>query len=397
MRILILTPKIPFPPYRGDILHIFNIATTLAERSHVDIIAQYTFNNQIAFVNELKKNKINTYVVKQTILSSIINLILAIFKKIPFQVAYFSSKKMSDIIKERTSKYEYDLIYFHLIRSVQYFDDTINSKAIKISDFTDAVSLYIERYLRFLKNPLRKLFFSIELKRLKEYEIKARKFKTIFVCSDADKVHLNKKLPDVDIQILRNGVEEKYFYPAKEIPHKHRIVFSGNMPYYPNKDAADYFAKQIFPLVLNKYPDSKFYIVGQNPPQKIKKLNSENIIVTGFVEDIKREYLLSEVNVAPIRFGAGTLNKVIESLALGVPIIATKIVVDGLPTELRKYVFLADSPNEFAEKISYIFEHKEVRNDLMKECIALVPKLLGWHPIIQRFEKSIELKLNERN
>lgn len=395
MRILIITPKIPFPPYRGDILHIFNIAKTLAERNHVDIITQYTFNNQIAYVHELKKNKLNTYIVKQTLLSSIINLMLAIFKKIPFQVAYFSSKKMSGLIKERTSKYEYDLIYFHLIRSVQYFDDTINSNAIKISDFTDAVSLYIERYLRFLKNPLRKLFFSIELKRLKEYEINARKFKTIFVCSDADKTYLDKKLQDVDIQILRNGVEEKYFYPEKIVYQKHRIIFSGNMPYYPNKDAAIYFARQIFPLVLNKYPDSKFYIVGQNPPQKTKKLNSENIIVTGFVEDIRREYLLSEVNVAPIRFGAGTLNKVIESLALGVPIIATKIVVDGLPTELRKYVFLADSPNEFAEKISYIFEHDEVRNDLMKECIELVPKLLGWHPIIQQFEKYIESKLNE--
>ena len=76
---------------------------------------------------------------------------------------------------------------------------------------------------------------------------------------------------------------------------------------------------------------AKLYIVGQNPPAALKRLSSEDIIVTGFVPDIKAEYLQSVVAVAPIRFGAGTLNKTLEPMALGIPVVATSVATEGLP------------------------------------------------------------------
>ncbi|GAB4128450.1 MAG: glycosyltransferase [Ignavibacteriales bacterium] len=394
MKILIITPRIPYPPYRGDILHVFNIAKTLALKHDVDIITQIAKKNQQPYVHELKKFNINTNVIHQSVFASFMNLLFAMLNKTPFQIAYFASKKMSTLISQQTKKKKYDLIYFHLIRSAQYLGSTENSNAIKVCDYTDAVSLYLERYVKFIRNPFRKIFFYLELNRLKKYEGVAKKFNTVFICSDEDKKYLESKIVNTDFQILRNGVDEKFFYPADTNYIKHRIIFSGNMPYYPNKDAVKYFAKDIFPKILGRYPDSKFFIVGQKPPTSIKKLNSKNIIVTGFVEDIKKEYLLSHVNVAPIRFGAGTLNKVIESLALGVPVVASGIVIKGLPKELHKYVIQADLTEEFADKISYVFENDSIRNEMMKEVIEIIPKLLGWKPIVDKFENYIITKNN---
>jgi len=391
-----ITPRIPFPPFRGDNLHAFNIARTLAQSNELDLVTLIANDKQIKFVDELKKEKIRTHVVNNPIFISVLKLIPAFFQNIPFQVTFFSSRKLAKLISDLTNKNKYDLIYFHLIRSIQYFPSTKNSSAIKVVDFTDAVSLYLSRYLKFLKNPFRKLFFNSELKRIEKYEVNAKVFDSVFLCSEIDKNHLEKKLEGLIIQILRNGVNEKFFNPPVVPFEKYRIMFSGNMPYYPNKDAALFFAKNIFPAVSIKYPDSKFYIVGQKPSRTILKLSSEKIIVTGFVEDIRNEYLKSEINVAPIRFGAGTPNKVIESLALGIPVVASETAIGGLPNELRKYIFIANTADEFIEKISYIFENETVRTDLMKECSELVPKILGWDVIIKNFESYIKSKLETK-
>ncbi|HSD64498.1 MAG TPA: glycosyltransferase family 4 protein, partial [Ignavibacteriaceae bacterium] len=157
--------------------------------------------------------------------------------------------------------------------------------------------------------------------------------------------------------------------------------------------AALFFSKKIFPLIIEKIPNAKFYVVGQNPPLKIRRLSSGNIKVMGFVPDIRNEYLKSAVNVAPIRFSAGTLNKIIESLALGIPVVATSIAVEGLPKELLKYIYVADSPEFFAEKVIEILNHPDVRNNLMHEGIKAVRNLLDWEKIVRDFQTYLENEL----
>lgn len=393
MKILIITPRIPYPPHRGDNLHAYNIAKQLTVNNEVDIATQIKNDKQFEFVERLKNESINTYISKLPIIKSIWNLFLSLFSQRPFQVAFFSNKNFAKLIEQLVQKNEYDLIYFHLVRSVQYLPATQSSDSIKVIDLTDAVSLYLERYLKFVQNPFRKIFFSIEQKRIYKYEKNAGSFDTVFICSEVDREHLKQNIPDDKIKILRNGVNESFFSKSEMEYVKRRIIFSGNMPYYPNRDATLFFANEIFPKVLDNYPDSKFYIVGQKPSLKIKRLASENVFVTGFVDDIKKEYLLSEVNVAPIRFGAGTPNKVLESLALGVPVVATDIAIGGLPNELKKYVLIANNVDEFRKKITFIFENKNYRTEIMKECSELVPKILGWKNIVSDFETYIRIKI----
>ena len=296
------------------------------------------------------------------------------------------------------SKTNYDVVYFHLIRSAQYLDlNEEAGKSLKVLDFTDAVSLYLSRFFKIEKNPFKKLFIKIEEKRVKAYEKIAEKFNTVFICSDIDKEYLKAQGLNANIKILNNGIDIDYFKSESVKFEENRIIFTGNMPYYANYDAVIYFAKKIFPLVLNEIPDSTFYIVGQKPPNKIRALNSKNIFVTGFVPDIKKEYLKSAVNVAPIRFGAGTLNKVIESIALGVPVVATSQAVGGLPQILKKYVFIANNQEEFAHFVVKILRDPSLRYQLMKEGQNIIRDMLSWEKIVGKFEKDLReerMKLN---
>ena len=394
MKILIITPRIPYPPFRGDKLKIYNPAKNLSKNNQVKILTFLRSSKQLNDLKSFKKYGIEIETVKLTVIESLMKVFISIFTGFPFQAAWFKSSKMKKRIEELISNERFDVVYYHLIRSAQYYIENDSSKPLSVIDFTDAVSLYLKRFAEVERNPVKKFFIKIEQKRIERYEKIAEKFHTLFICSEVDKKYLIESGLNANIKILNNGIDVSYFQPEKTDYQKNRIIFTGNMPYYANYDAAIYFTKEIFPLIIKKVPDAEFFIVGQKPPQKIKSLESKNIFVTGFVPDIKNEYLKSAVNVAPMRFGAGTLNKVIESIALGVPVVATSMAIGGLPEVLYKYIFIADDPVNFAEAVIKIINNPLIREELVEEGKTVIKEMLSWEKIVSDFESYLlsELK-----
>lgn len=396
MKILIITPRIPYPPYRGDKLKIFNLSKILAKNNEVHIITFYRSNTDKQFIEPLNNLGIKVHLVRLTLLRSFFNALISIFSEVPFQVAWYKSKKMKAKLSSILQNEKFDVTYFHLIRTAQYYSWNGNKSELNVIDFTDAVSLYLSRIYEREKNYFKRLFIKSELRRINNYEKICEKFDALFICSDIDKNFLLNKGINQKIKILNNGFDTDYFRGEQINYDKKRIIFTGNMPYYANSDAAIYFVREIFPLIIKRDDEIKFYIVGQYPPLKIKQLANKNIIVTGFVKDIKEQYLLSAVNVAPMRFGAGTLNKVIESIALGVPVVATSMAVAGLPKELERFVFVANNPKQFADKVLEVINNDKIRTELMAEGKDVIKNLLGWQSIVENFEKDLNKLLTEK-
>ncbi|HRP92837.1 MAG TPA: glycosyltransferase [Ignavibacteriaceae bacterium] len=397
MKILIITPRIPYPPYRGDKLKIFNISRILSKTNDVHIVTFYRNESDKELVKPIEELGIKVSLVRLTLLESIFNALLAIFLTTPFQVAWYKSSRMKKSVEDLLKQNSFDVVYYHLIRSSQYLSKIQDKSCLNIIDFTDAVSLYLSRMFEQEKNYIKKIFIRTELKRIKNYENIAEKFDALFICSEIDRQFLIDKGIKQDIQILNNGIDTDYFVSEQNDYDFKRIIFTGNMPYYANSDAVIYFTKDILPLITKKDPEVRFYIVGQHPPLMIKKLASENVIVTGYVKDIRAEYLKSAVNVAPMRFGAGTLNKVLESIALGIPVVATSISMLGLPKELAKFVFIADTPAEFANTVLEVINNPSIRNELMVEGKTIISKTLSWNNIVSDFEFFLKNKLKEKN
>ncbi len=359
MKILFITSRIPYPLFRGDKLRVYNLIRNLSKSNEIILLSFVENKSEYELQNELAKYCTRIELIYLPVWKSVINSVLGFFSKLPIQVKYYNSKKMNTLVKNVIQEEKPDLIHTHLIRMAPYTFDIDHPK--KVIDLTDAVSLYLKRFQKLTKNPFLKLFLLIEKNRMYKYEKIIQKYDRAFVCSEIDKEYLLSRNTKLKINLVYNGIELENYKTKKHIKRLNSIIFTGNMSYYPNSDAVEYFVKEIFPQILLKVPSAKFYIVGQNPSSKIIKMKSQNIIVTGFVKDICSEYLQSDIAVSPIRYGAGTLTKILESSSLGIPVIATPIGSLGLNLQHNKEIVIANSKEEFADYAIKLLNSKKER------------------------------------
>ncbi|CUU10661.1 Glycosyltransferase involved in cell wall bisynthesis [Candidatus Kryptobacter tengchongensis] len=396
MKILIVTTRLPFPPYKGDKLRIFNLAKYLAKRNQVKIVSIIKSKKEARYVDELSKYKIEVVPVYLPLWKRLFNIILGVFRREPLQVLWFYSKKMKIVIKKLINDSKPDVVFYCLIRGAQYFDENFSKGILNVLDLIDAISLYLYRFYNVEKKPIKRFLIFREFKRVLSYEKIAEKFDVSFLCSSFDMEYLKSNGINANFKVIYNGINESFFEIKGDVIYDpKRIAFIGNLSYFPNLDAIYFFVREILPYILEKEPNAKFYIVGKNPPLRIRMMASKNIIVTGFVEDIKYEYLKSALIVAPIRFGAGMQNKIIEAIALGVPVVTTTLSLNGLPPELKEFVFVADQPEEFATRVIEILNNPKIRFHL-HEVKNVVKKVLSLDIIGQELENYLANMLRNK-
>ncbi|MCL4706844.1 glycosyltransferase [bacterium] len=387
MKILLITPRVPYPPYRGDKLKIFNLIKRLSQRHEIHLICFAQTRQDLENLQHLGTYCRHIDHVKLPVWLSLLKCFAGLFTPIPLQVQYFKSRRMQNLIDQACRQHQFDVIHTHLIRMAQYTAEM--NRPIKVLDLTDAVSLYLQRFTARAKNPFMKLLVKIELQRIMRYERILEKFNACFVCSEPDREQLRKTAPEAAIKLIPNGVDLHYFSTNGSLSDHDpdKIIFTGNLSYYPNIDGILYFTGEIFPLIKKERPSAKLYIVGQSPPAKVRGLASRDVIVTGFVEDIKQHYVSSAVAVSPIRFGAGTLNKIIEPLALGVPVVATSVGVEGLEVIQGEDILVADQPQAFARHVVRVLQEPSLREKLRQGGMAVIRKQYDWDPIVARLEE----------
>jgi glycosyltransferase involved in cell wall biosynthesis len=126
------------------------------------------------------------------------------------------------------------------------------------------------------------------------------------------------------------------------------LVFTGAMDYWANVDAVRWFVQQVWPLLVAKQPELKFYIVGGKPTAEVQALASENIIVTGRVHDVRPYISRAALVVAPLRIARGIQNKVLEAMSMAKPIVATGMAMEGINAPLHHALQQSDDAAAFA-------------------------------------------------
>ncbi|GHU94255.1 hypothetical protein FACS189479_06770 [Spirochaetia bacterium] len=168
-----------------------------------------------------------------------------------------------------------------------------------------------------------------------------------------------------------------------------KIVFVGNMRTLQNQDAVQFFIDDIFPLVKKVIPQAVFHIIGAEPPLDIQKMaDGKNIIVSGFVNSIEDEIKDAAVAVAPVRIAAGIQNKVLISMACGIPVVLTSLISVGIP-ELAstKNCIIADEKADFANAIISFMQHKDMRNSIGKAGYDMVKTEYSWNKRLNGYEE----------
>ena len=179
-----------------------------------------------------------------------------------------------------------------------------------------------------------------------------------WVVSSLEQQLLKKKQPHKSIQMVSNIVE----IPGSNTPFALRRdwLFIGGFQHRPNIDAVLFFVKEIYPLLSEHLRDAKFYIIGDKPPPEVAALATERIVVAGLQRDVRPFFDSVKLSVAPLRFGAGVKGKINQSMAFGVPVVATSIAIEGMELKDREDILVADEPEEFARVLIELYESEEL-------------------------------------
>jgi sugar transferase (PEP-CTERM/EpsH1 system associated) len=389
MQILFLANRFPYPPYRGDKLKIYNLAKRLSKNHSLHLVTFLQNPKDIEHLSHLEEIFDTIKLVKLPKYKSILNCILGILGNTPFQVLYFKSAKMKRGLDLFLNKHkEIDVVHVQHLRMSQYLRD---NKIPQILDLPDAFSLYWERRLKTKRVWWQRIFDSIESKRVVKYERKITQYKKCLVCSQEDQSHLKKLHNANNINILSNGVDLDTFGTEKhDYSHNHKILFTGNMDYAPNVDGVIYFVQDILPEILKKYPNIEFVIAGQRPVKQVLDLAGANVKITGFIENLAHEYNSASVVVAPLRFGAGTQNKVLEAMACGVPVVCSDIGFEGLGITSGEGAIKETNAQSFAQSVLSLLYSKNKRQDVGVKGRLVIEKNFSWDNISLTLEKYLK-------
>lgn len=388
VKVLFLANRIPFPPFRGDKLKIYNLARRLSVDHTLYLVTFIQDNEDLKYRKELEKIFEEVHFISQPQIKSVLNCVEAFFTGESFQLAYFRNKEMHALLNVLFNIHKFDVCHVQHLRMSQYAD---NITCPKILDLPDAYSLYWERRKSVNRKWYNRFFDSLESKRVIEAENVLHQFDLNLVCSVEDRDFLIKKHHTEKIKLLRNGVDLGLFvYRNHNYKRNNTLVFTGNMDYAPNIDAVVSFVANMWPTLKKDFPELKLIIAGQRPVGAVRDLESESIEVTGFVSDMSTMYEKASVVIAPLRFGAGTQNKVLEAMAMGVPVVCTEIGFAGLEIESGEGCILSLNDQEFIENVRLLLNDAQMREKVGRKGLEIAQNKFSWDGISKQLEVYLE-------
>jgi glycosyltransferase involved in cell wall biosynthesis len=192
---------------------------------------------------------------------------------------------------------------------------------------------------------------------------------------------------------MGNGIDTDLFFPdpTKRHPGHPVMLFTGVMNYKPNEDAVEWFVSAIWPGILAQWPDAEFIIVGMTPSQKVQQLGKkQGVTVTGFVEDIVPYYQKAHVFVAPFRLARGLQNKILQSLACGLPVVTTELGLEGINAEVGQDLLVADRAPTFLAEVKRLLTDESLYARLSRNGPQLVQRDHSWQSILQGLGTALE-------
>lgn len=388
MKLLFTANRFPYPPYRGDKLKIFHLARILSLDHELQLITFLQDERDRQFLPELEKYFTKIYLIPLSKKQSYFNCLKAVFSPIPFQAHYFKSAKMTAAISALRQQERFDAVHVQHLRMAQYWADFNDTP--RILDLPDAYSLYWQRRIRALSG-IQKWFARVEQQRVYRYEQILEKYDLTLVCSKEDRNYLMTEHQLKNTGILPNGVDTDVFAGGRHDYQPNDIIlFTGNMDYAPNVDAVVYFSKEIFPSIRQQFPGTKFIIAGQRPVKKVLELAGPAIEVTGFVKDLSLLYRQAAIVVAPLRFGAGTQNKVLEAMAMGVPVVSGSVGFEGLDIQSGEGVLLATSTGSFTETCCRLLADTMLRKTTGEKGKSKIRENFAWPVIARQLESCFK-------
>jgi glycosyltransferase involved in cell wall biosynthesis len=395
MKILMLTPYLPFPPMTGGQTRSYNLIKNLAELGHeITLFSLVKNNKEKQGVEGLKKICKKVRIFERPAKPwTLENILRTGFSSFPFLVIRNWAKGEKKAIEEELKTGNYDLIHAETFYVMPHIPKT--NLPIVLVDQTIEYLVY-KHFVENFRYPVLKKLLAIDVSKLKFWELaywkKARK---VIAMSEADKEIMLGEDRTLDVDIVPNGVDVQRFsekiYTRSKDPV---ILYLGNFTWLQNREAVDILMHEIWPIISKKVPNVKLWIIGKDAEQFFGHLKSPEIRVEE-VKDIREAYQGASLLVAPIYGAGGTRYKNFEAFASGLPVITTSVGIGGTDAEDGVDVIVRDDPEQIAQAVIELLQDKVLYKAISENAKKMVAAKYDWDPIAKHLSNIYEsLKTN---
>ena len=307
------------------------------------------------------------------------------FSQLPYAIAKYNVPAFTAAIRQAARKADVVVCDF-LFPSVNVPDDL----GVPVVLFQHNVEAQIwERHAEHARGPVARAYMREQWRRMRRFEAReCARFRHVIAVSDQDAGLLQREYSLADVSAVPTGVDTEYFAPTGSVARdRTELVFTGSMDWLPNEDAMQWFVADVLPLVRSQVPDVRLFIVGRTPSAAVRALAERNpdVTVTGSVPDVRPYLERGSVFIIPLRIGGGTRLKVFEAMAMGIPVVSTRVGVEGLPLSDGVEYLAADSAHAFADALVRLLRDPSRAAALAGAAAARVRSEFGWAEVARRF------------
>ncbi len=391
MNILLISRCPPYPLHLGDRLIPYHLAERLSNRHTIDLLAFYNRPDDPQNVPYYEKYFRTVKLIPERPRTTIalIRRLIRPGGLYPGDAEGSWSPEMWQVINDQVSNTKYDIIQLFGGIHVYEFHHLLRGLPTVITPY-ESYSLYLRRLLAHQKSLTGRLSIWLQYLAAARYErAMFSGYAATVVLTDNDRQALLKLNPQLPLHVIPNGIALDYFTGEDVMPEPDDIpvlLFIGNFEYAPNVDAALRLGLEIFPQVKRAIPGTRLMLVGNNPPDAICTLKTQDIEVTGHVPDVRPYFEQASVFISPLRFGAGIKNKVLEAMAMGKPLVATAISGEGIGLAEGINVLYGETSEELASAAIRLLNNVDLRKRMGQANRHIIEKSLTWEAVSGQYE-----------
>lgn len=384
MKILMLTPYLPYPLMSGGQTRSYNLIKNLSDKHEITLFSLIKSEEETKYIKELEKlcKKVRVFKRPKTPWN-FRNIALTGLGPFPFLVIRNLAPYERLAVSKEIQEEEYDLIHAETFYVMPHIPRT----TIPILLVEQTVEYLVYKHYVVKQAPfyLRPLLW-IDILKLRFWETYYwKRSKKVVAMSESDRREMIKLEPDLTIEIVPNGIDIDYFsQKSKTNDLTPKVLYVGNFTWLQNEEAVEVLVKKVWPMIRKKVASAKLWIVGTNMTAKIKNMARHDIIITEGIEDIRDAYKGASVLVAPIKGPGGTRLKILEAMASSLPVVTTAVGAEGLGIKDGNEAIIRESSSSLAQAAVKVLEDKSLSSSLGNNGMKFVRKYYAW-------EKNAEL------
>ena len=385
MKVLMVTPYLPYPLYSGGQVRLYNLIKNLSSKHEISLFSFIRHEDERKWVAELSKYCQKVEVFKKRKPWDPETLFRTAVSPYPLLMTMYDFPQVRKKLQEEIKAQSYDLIHVECFYAMQ------NLPKVDLPLVLAEQNVEYLVYQRFVQNfrfwIFRPLMY-LDVLKIKFWEKHFwQKAKVLVAVSKEEK----KLMGLSGVEIVPNGADVKYFeeWVAKKDSHP-TVVFVGNFRWIQNKDALRFLYAEIWPKVKDKIPEAKLLVVGRDMPKGLKDDLGDDVVLEEKMEDVRQAYQRADLLLSPVRVGGGTSFKVLEAMTSSLPVVTTPLGIEGIEARDGQEVIVRQSPRELAEAVVKLLRDEKARKEMGAKAQKLMEEKYDWGKISAKLSRVWE-------